>query len=77
MRASPSHERVATALIDRVHFVRVVRGFVHRHGRRDLDRLERAVVEVALQLAERGNHFGVADMNAMRHPAIEKLFVIE
>jgi len=52
--------------------VRVVRRLVHGDDGRDLDRLEGAVVEVALQLRQRRHDLGVADEEPTRHPAIEK-----
>src|SRR5659263_294237 len=49
----PVDQCVAPRLIHGAELGRVVGGLVERHGRRDLDRLERAVVEVALELRER------------------------
>src|SRR3954467_12316414 len=45
-------QRVPTRLGDRQHLARVVRRLVERDRGRDLDRLERAVVEVRLELGE-------------------------
>ena len=46
-RARPEHERVAAAAVDLADLGRVVGGLAQRDDRRDLDRLEGAVVEVA------------------------------
>ena len=43
----PGAERVAAAAVDLADLGRVVAGLAQRHDRRDLDRLEGAVVEVA------------------------------
>jgi len=39
---------------------------------RDLDRLEGAVVEVALELGQRAHDLGIADQEAPAPPAMEK-----
>src|SRR6478752_3082374 len=57
----PVDQRIAPALVDVAHLCRVVGRLVHGHGGGDLDRLERAVVEVALQLDQRLDDLGVAD----------------
>ena len=63
-RVEPGAERVAPRLVDPAHLERMVGPLVHGHDRRDLDRLERAVVEVRLQTRERRDHVGVADEEA-------------
>ena len=60
-RARPSTQRVPTALVGGADLLREVRRLVHRDRRGDLDGLERAVVEVALELHERLHDVGVAD----------------
>src|SRR5258705_258799 len=45
-------QRVAPMKVDLIHFLWIVRSLVHRDDRRDLDGLERSVVEIALQLRE-------------------------
>ena len=64
MRARPSTSDVAPTEVDLVDLARVVGGFVHRDDRRDLDRLERAVVQVALQPGERRDHLRVSEHEA-------------
>ena len=54
-------QRVAPGLVGLVDLLGVVRGLVQGHDRGDLDRLEGAVVEVALQLGQRLDDRGVAD----------------
>ena len=53
MRLSPSHQGVAPRLVDRLHLAGVVRRLVEGDRGRDLDGLERAVVEVGLELGQR------------------------
>ena len=60
----PGAERVAAAPVDLAELARVVDRLAQRDGRRDLDRLERPVVEVRLQLRERGDDLGAADDEA-------------
>ena len=57
-------EDVATRLVDLAHLLREVLRLVERDGRGDLDRLERAVVEVALELGQGLHHLAVADHGA-------------
>ena len=60
----PGAERVAAAPVDLAELARVIDGLAQRDGRGDLDRLERPVVEVRLQLCERGDDLGAADDEA-------------
>ena len=60
----PGAERVAAAAVDLADLARIVDRLAQRDGRRDLDRLERAVVEVRLQLRQRGDDLGAADDEA-------------
>jgi len=57
----PVAQGVAAGLVDLVDLERVVGGVVQGDRRGDLDRLERAVVQVALELAERPDDLAVAD----------------
>ena len=57
---------VTTALIDVSHVLGKLRGLVEGHRGRDLDRLERAIVEIALELRQGGHDLGVADQEG--HP---------
>src|SRR6266540_2324056 len=54
-------ERVAAAAVALVHVGGVLGRLVHRDDRGDLDRLERAVVEVRLEPRERLHDLSVAD----------------
>ena len=60
----PVAERVAPAAVDLADVRRVLGRLAHRHGRGDLDRLERPVVEVRLQPRERRDDVGVPDDEA-------------
>src|SRR5438093_919443 len=62
--AQPVAQGVPPVLVDLVHDLRVVGRLVHGHGGGDLDGLEGAVVEVALQLGQRLHDLGVADQEA-------------
>ena len=73
----PVAQRVAARLVDRVDLLREVAGLVQGDRGGDLDRLERAVVEVALELGQRPTTSGLPTMNATRQPAIENDLVIE
>ena len=56
----PLDQLVAALLVGGPDLLGVVEGLVHRDDRGDLDRLEAAVVQVRLQLGERGDDLGVA-----------------
>ena len=60
----PGAERVPAAPVDLAELARVIDRLAQRDGRGDLDRLERPVVEVRLQLCERGDDLGAADDEA-------------
>ena len=62
----PVAQRVAPGQVGLVDPLRVVGHLVHGHDGGDLDGLEGAVVEVALELGERGDDLGVAHQE--RHP---------
>ena len=69
-------ERVAAAAVDLADLDRVVGGLAQRDDRRDLDRLEGAVVEVGLELRERARRRRARpSVKPTRQPAIEKDFV--
>src|SRR5581483_10104248 len=57
-------EHVAAAAVDGADLVRVVGGLAQRDDRRDLDRLEGAVVEVRLELGEGGDDVAAAEQEA-------------
>src|SRR5262249_55226064 len=57
-------EGVASTPVRLVHLDGIIGCLVHRDDRRDLDGLERAVVEVTLQLRERSDDFGVAEQES-------------
>jgi hypothetical protein len=59
--AQPLAQHVAAVLVDRIHLGRIVAALVERDDRGDLDRLERAVVEVRLEAGERSDDLAVAD----------------
>ena len=59
--AEPVEQRVPPGLVGGADLLRVVRRLVHRDRGGDLDGLERAVVEVALELHQRLHDLGVAD----------------
>ena len=71
----PVAERVAAAAVDLADLDGVVGRLAERDRGRDLDGLERPVVEVRLQLREGGDDLRAADDEADRQPAIEKDFV--
>ena len=60
----PVAQGVAPGLVDLVDLLRVVGRLVHGHDGRDLDRLERPVVEVALELGQGLDDLGVAHEEA-------------
>ena len=66
MRFEAVAQGVAPAPVDLVDLLGVVGRLVHGHDGRDLDGLERAVVEVGLELGQGGHDLGVAD--AEPHP---------
>ena len=71
-------QRVTATLVDLLHDLRIVRRLVQCDGCGDLNRLERAVVEIALELRQRLHHVGVTDQKGLtRQPAIENDLVIE
>src|SRR6185312_12478773 len=55
---------VATVLVRRADTFRVFLAFAEGDDRRDLDGLESAVIEIAFDAREGGNHTGVAEAEA-------------
>src|SRR5260221_7823391 len=60
----PAAERVTPAPVDLVDLGGIFGRLAQRHGGRDLDRLERPVVEVGLQLCERADDVGPPEHEA-------------
>ena len=64
--------RASRRVVGLVDHLRVVRGLVHGHDRRDLDRLEAPVVRIALGLVTAPTTSELPTRKAIRQPAIEK-----